>query len=77
MLCSITQPARVESSRSAIHDPAPDAHANDVGLPGVLRRVHTAPIPVENVPTCIRREPRKHPRMPLDVAHASSDSAST
>jgi MoaA/NifB/PqqE/SkfB family radical SAM enzyme len=55
------------------YDLVSDAHANDVDTKAFFAS-YTAPIPVENVPTCILgREPRRHPRM-LDVAMLGSDS---
>ena len=55
------------------YDLVSDAHANDVDTKAFFAS-YTAPIPVENVPTCILgREPRQHPRM-LDVAMLGSDS---
>jgi MoaA/NifB/PqqE/SkfB family radical SAM enzyme len=55
------------------YDLVSDAHANDVDTKAFFA-AFAAPIPVENVPTCILgREPRKHPRM-LDVAMLGSDS---
>ena len=55
------------------YDLVSDAHANDVDTKAFFA-TYTAPIPVENVPTCILgREPRKHPRV-LDVAMLGSDS---
>ncbi len=54
------------------YDLVSDAHAHDVDTKAFFA-AYTAPIPVENVPTCILgREPRKHPRM-LDVAMLGSD----
>ncbi len=54
------------------YDLVSDAHANDVDTRAFFA-AYTAPIPVENVPTCILgREPRKHPRM-LDVTMLGSD----
>ena len=55
------------------YDLVSDAHANDIDTKAFFA-AYTAPIAVENVPTCILgREPRKHPRM-LDVAMLGSDS---
>ena len=55
------------------YDLVSDAHANDVDTKAFFA-AYTAPIPVENVPTCILgREPRRHPRR-LDVAMLGSDS---
>lgn len=66
------QPARLVLVQRN-YDLVSDAHANDVDTKAFFA-VYTAPIPVENVPTCILgREPRKHPRM-LDVAMLGSDS---
>jgi MoaA/NifB/PqqE/SkfB family radical SAM enzyme len=67
-----TPPARLALAQRN-YDLVSDAHANDIDTKAFFAS-YTAPVPVENVPTCILgREPRKHPRM-LDVAMLGSDS---